>query len=144
MNINRPAALFSTLLLLAVWFRAVRDFPGLPPRIPIHFNILGRFDGWGPRWMIFFLPAISSLLLFFFAVILRFVPIRAEGNSLPFLVMPVIFAGMLFINRKIALIAVSSGKGGSGISILFLPIFLMALAIAHFVGIWLPSASRRH
>ena len=38
-------------------------FPFLPEQIPIHWNNSGVVDGYGSKWMIFFLPGISAAVI---------------------------------------------------------------------------------
>jgi uncharacterized membrane protein len=43
-------------------------YPGLPDRIPTHWNIRGEVDGYGGKWTLFLFPAIMAgmLVLFYF------------------------------------------------------------------------------
>ncbi len=56
----------ATLLLsmLAVWALAAAAWPQLPARVPIHFDLAGRPDGWAARsalWW-FLLPAFATTI----------------------------------------------------------------------------------
>lgn len=46
------------LLFAATMGYAAIVYPGLPERIPIHWNIRGEVDGWGPRITIFLGPGL--------------------------------------------------------------------------------------
>jgi len=52
------------LLIGVVFFRA---YPGLPARVPAHFNLAGRPDRWGRRdemiWLVI-LPAVAAAVLY--------------------------------------------------------------------------------
>jgi hypothetical protein len=39
------------------------NWSAIPAVVPIHFGFHGRPDGWGPRWTIWFVPALAVLLL---------------------------------------------------------------------------------
>ena len=62
-----------TAIVLLAWFRvALWYWPGLPARVPMHFNAAGKVDGWGPRWTIWLLPAVGVVLAVFLTVLSRF------------------------------------------------------------------------
>ncbi len=118
----------SVLLSILTWWRAFGLYRSLPPRIPIHFNILGRPDGWGGRWMIFFLPALMSIMTSLW--MLGFISFRSAKNLTPPMRLPysllllTICGGFFFINYKIAQCARGEAAGlGWG----FLPIFLVLI-----------------
>jgi uncharacterized membrane protein len=48
----------------------------LPERIPTHWNLEGKVDGYGPRWTLFLLPATMIGFLVFF----RFLPALSPKN----------------------------------------------------------------
>lgn len=52
------------LAMLAVWAVAIQAWPGLPERIPLHFDAGGQPDGWVAKgWVVWFaLPVLASLL----------------------------------------------------------------------------------
>jgi uncharacterized membrane protein len=56
-------ALFVLSIALPAWL-----YPGLPERIPTHWNIKGEVDGYGGKWTLFMFPVmmIPMLLLFYF------------------------------------------------------------------------------
>lgn len=71
--LSRPAWVLAAdatavLVLLGAWVLAVSSYPQLPAQIPTHFGVSGRPDGWGPRVMIFFLPALQTVILAFMVV----------------------------------------------------------------------------
>lgn len=35
---------------------------GLPPVVPVHFDLSGEPNGWGPRWLLWIVPAISAVV----------------------------------------------------------------------------------
>ena len=58
------ALLASPVLIALSW----RD---LPQRIPHHFNFAGNPDSWGPKWILFLLPAISVVVYVILTVVAR-------------------------------------------------------------------------
>lgn len=58
-------------LLALTFFVAIKNYPKLPDRIPIHFNIEGEADRYGHRKCIFFTPVLS-LIIFVSMIIIAF------------------------------------------------------------------------
>lgn len=119
------------LVLIDLWWRAVSILKSLPQKIPIHFDIFGRPDNWGSRWMIFLLPLIASgIAVTFLLGIARPGQAQTPGSltgpeRLPVsCLMLVIALGFAFINRRIVdcALGVTDGLGK-----LFLPVFLAAV-----------------
>ncbi|MGP0063727.1 MAG: SdpI family protein [Isosphaeraceae bacterium] len=56
------------LLVAAAFAAPAWLYPGLPDRIPTHWNIEGKVDGYGGKWTLFLFPVlmIGMLVLFFF------------------------------------------------------------------------------
>lgn len=116
----------SILVTLITWLNAFKAYHTLPARIPVHFNIIGRPDGWGGRWMIYFLPALSSIITPLW--MLGFINFNGAKNlTLPmrlpysFLLLTIV-CGFFYINQKIKECARGEASGlGWG----FLPIFLV-------------------
>jgi uncharacterized membrane protein len=76
--------------LLAVWGLALAAWPELPDRIPVHFDALGRPDGWAARhaaWW-FLLPGLGTVLGVGVGILLpRWMVALARANS-PWLNVP--------------------------------------------------------
>lgn len=57
-------------ILAAVLVGSACVYPQLPARIPMHWNLQGRVDGYGPKtWGVFIMPATMAGLLVLFAVL---------------------------------------------------------------------------
>jgi len=56
----------SILVVLAMTGATLWLYPGLPDRIPTHWNLRGEIDGYGSKSTVFLLPAIMAVLLVFF------------------------------------------------------------------------------
>ncbi|NBO63429.1 MAG: DUF1648 domain-containing protein [Acidobacteria bacterium] len=117
----------TVLLLTVCWWRACASYRVLPARIPIHFNLLGRPDGWGARWMIWFLPTLAlGIACFWLSGFTGFgLSSASTQQQLPnSLLLMCIVGGFVFINQRI----IDCAKGESdGLSRAFLPIFLMLI-----------------
>ncbi len=72
----RKDAPLLVLLALDVLFGAFM-WGVLPPRVPIHWNVDGRVDGWGPSWTnAFLLPGIAVFVYLLFLFLPRIDPSR--------------------------------------------------------------------
>jgi len=130
-------------------FSAARAYAALPPRIPIHFDLFGRPDGWGPRGMIFLLPGIAVLLLALWSAIgmggdslsaqeagrLARRPLPPAQRPAFHLLLLVIVVAFSYVNRQ--MIEISAGRA-STLDKYFLPVFLFALG---GVILWMVRAS---
>ena len=89
MDRERPNPLFSAwdglalagLLALAAWHEHLR--PLLPDRVPVHFDALGRANGWAPKaelpWILFGVPLLVWAILLAVDGASRLVPREARG-----------------------------------------------------------------
>jgi uncharacterized membrane protein len=63
-------------LAVAGWLAGIATllvtWPDLPDRLPMHFDVSGRPNRWGPRAKLFVLPTISLVLLVGLTVLSRF------------------------------------------------------------------------
>lgn len=73
----------AVLLVLAAWVLAASSYQHLPEQIPTHFGITGRPDGWGPRVMVFFLPALQTVILTFMIMADLGKPAGDQADVLP-------------------------------------------------------------
>lgn len=68
---------FAVVLVVAVWLASSWLYPSLPARIPTHWGIDGKVDGYGAKeWAVFLLPALIVGLMIFF----RFLPALSPKN----------------------------------------------------------------
>lgn len=54
---DRVMELASWLALMLLWALAVGSYTHLPDIIPVHFNLYGQADGFGPKYLLWILPA---------------------------------------------------------------------------------------
>ncbi|MEY4168880.1 MAG: DUF1648 domain-containing protein [Blastocatellia bacterium] len=131
---QRSVNTLTAILVVLGWWRSFAAYPLLPRRIPIHFNILGRPDGWGARWMVWLLPLLTSIMaiLWLAGLVGRHNIRLTPASSLPSsLLLLVVVGGLLYINERI----VDCAKGeAEGLGLVFLPVFLL---LASGLSIWL-------
>lgn len=117
----------TSLILVYTWWRAIQVYPELPPRVPIHFNLAGKADGWGGRWTIFLLPLTGTVIAGVWFMVFRLEPGSGKKKLTPEQQIP--FSALLlamivafhFINYKIVENALGRAKG---LGKAFLPVFL--------------------
>jgi uncharacterized membrane protein len=42
---------------VAAWY-----WSGLPARVPMHFNVQGKVDSWGPKWTVWLVPVVGVVM----------------------------------------------------------------------------------
>jgi uncharacterized membrane protein len=62
----------TAIVLLASFGVALWYWPTLPARVPTHFNVAGKVDGWGPRSTVWLLPVAGLVFAAFLTVLSRF------------------------------------------------------------------------
>jgi uncharacterized membrane protein len=90
----RPPRTFADRVLEAIAIGAIilgvilvlQGWNGLPQSIPTHFDASGNADGWGPKYMIWLLPAISVVMIPLMLFLRRFpwlsnVPIKITDEN---------------------------------------------------------------
>lgn len=69
-------------LMILVWAVSAWFYPGLPQRIPTHWNIHGQVDGHGDkRWAVFLMPLFTTGLLALFAFLPALSPKKFEVDA---------------------------------------------------------------
>jgi uncharacterized membrane protein len=76
--------------MVSLWAMALSAWPGLPPRIPIHFDLAGYADGWADTSVVawFALPALGTMLALVFGVLLPWWMVRLARSNSPWLNVP--------------------------------------------------------
>jgi uncharacterized membrane protein len=69
---ERALDFIALIVPLAGLALALSRYPELPDQIPTHFNGKGVADGYGPRWTIFLIPAISLVMSVGLTILARF------------------------------------------------------------------------
>jgi immunity protein, SdpI family len=79
---SRPYWITAILLTLSAWALSAWLYPGLPQRVPTHWNIEGKVDGWGDKsWATFLMPGAMVLMLVLFAFLPALSPRHFEVDS---------------------------------------------------------------
>ncbi|MGZ3319156.1 MAG: DUF1648 domain-containing protein, partial [Isosphaeraceae bacterium] len=79
---SRPYWIIAGLLTLAAWALAAWLYPSLPQRVPTHWNIEGKVDGWGDKsWSTFLVPGMMIAFLILFAFLPALSPKQFEVDS---------------------------------------------------------------
>ena len=79
---SRPYWIIAGLLTLAAWALAAWLYPSLPQRVPTHWNIEGKVDGWGDKsWATFLAPGMMIAFLILFAFLPALSPKQFEVDS---------------------------------------------------------------
>lgn len=47
-------------------------WPMIPKTIPTHFDIVGKVDGWGPKWNLLVMPVIGAVIYAMMTIVCRF------------------------------------------------------------------------
>jgi uncharacterized membrane protein len=105
---SRPYWLIAILLTVAAWLLAAWLYPSLPLRIPIHWNIEGKVDGWGDKtWATFLMPGLMTIFLVFFAFLPALSPRNFEVDTFKatYLYILVLLTAMFFYMNGVILLA---------------------------------------
>lgn len=60
---NNIRLIFSLVFVFLPFLYLASIYGGLPDRIPIHFDWRGQADGWGPKYLLWFLPTVMVPLV---------------------------------------------------------------------------------
>lgn len=71
----RKTTLIALGLILLSLAAGLLLYPLLPDRVASHWDIRGEADGYGPKMFVFFLPALSAIILGFFLLIPKIDPL---------------------------------------------------------------------
>ena len=125
-------------LLIGIYL-VIQAWPNLPATIPIHFDAAGNADGFGPKGMIWLLPAIGVVMVPAMLFLRRFpwlsnVPFEiTEENAayqygliIRLLSLLACFVSLLFLLLVYDTISIAFG-GSSLLGWLFMPIFLTGI-----------------
>ena len=71
-SVDKLFELVGWLLIVAVWWLAIKNYSNLPDTIPTHYNGAGQADGFGGKTTIFTLPLTATLLFIGLTVLNKF------------------------------------------------------------------------
>jgi uncharacterized membrane protein len=105
---SRPYWIIAGLLTVAAWALAAWLYPSLPQRVPTHWNIEGKVDGWGDKsWATFLVPAMMIAFLVLFAFLPALSPKHFEVDSFrsTYLYILVLLTALFFYMNGVILLA---------------------------------------
>jgi uncharacterized membrane protein len=105
---SRPYWIIAGLLTVAAWALAAWLYPGLPQRVPTHWNIEGKVDGWGDKsWATFLVPGMMIAFLVLFAFLPALSPKHFEVDSFrsTYLYILVLLTALFFYMNGVILLA---------------------------------------
>ncbi len=125
-------------LLIGIYL-VIQAWPNLPATIPIHFDAAGNADGFGPKGMIWLLPAIGVVMVPAMLFLRRFpwlsnVPFEITEENAAYqyglivrlLSLLACFVSLLFLLLVYDTLTIAFG-GSSLLGWLFMPIFLSGI-----------------
>jgi uncharacterized membrane protein len=103
------------LILIAAAFAATAGFyPSLPERVPMHWNIRGEIDKWGPRSTVWIMPCAMVGMLGLFAILPKLSPRPFDLDSrswTAYLFVMVVLIGLMgYLHALVLWAAVSPRK----------------------------------
>lgn len=105
---SRPYWIIAALLTLAAWALAAWLYTSLPQRVPIHWNMEGKVDGWGDKsWATFLMPTTMTgmLVLFFFLPSLSPKHFEVDSFRSTYLYIMVLVTGLFAYMNGVILLA---------------------------------------
>jgi uncharacterized membrane protein len=82
MSLNRKYYLGAAAVILATLAGTVIAYPQLPATVPLHWDIQGQVNGWGPKWTLFlFGPGMMLFIVLLFTALPWLSPKRFEVDS---------------------------------------------------------------
>ncbi|MEH7109958.1 DUF1648 domain-containing protein [Bacillus sp. JJ1764] len=129
---------FSILLIVGQFIYLFYLYKGLPDKVPVHFNAMGKADGWGGKGSIWTIPIIESLLFITLSFVERYphvynYPVRITEENAPRLYFEA-RRMMVILNFEIVLLlslitweSVQVAKGMDSHGGWFLPVFLFII-----------------
>jgi uncharacterized membrane protein len=108
---NRIYWATAAALVVLAWVVSAALYPGLPSTIPMHWNIHGKVDGYGPKATIFLMPGVMFFLLGLFAVLPVLSPRSFEVDSFraTYLFIMVLIVGLMGYLQAVILYAAAHG-----------------------------------
>jgi uncharacterized membrane protein len=70
--IDHALNIVSIAVTSLMWIYVIVKYPQLPEIIPTHYGADGLVDGYGDKWSIFMLPAITSIIIVLFNILNRY------------------------------------------------------------------------
>ena len=145
---------FALLVLIAIFLLLVVNLPGLPDRIPTHFDALGRPDAYGNKMSLLLLPCVSLGLYLLLTVTARFPQsfnypwaITEENAERQYQMARTMLRGLKLelglVMLYILWVQIQSAQNNvSGLNIAFLPIVLVMIFGTIGFYLWVAARAR--
>src|SRR5262245_64936854 len=78
---KRNYFMIAALIIVATLIVTLTFYPGLPSRIPMHWNWRGQVNRYGDKWEIFLMPAAMVVVVLLFAAMPWLSPRRFEVDT---------------------------------------------------------------
>jgi uncharacterized membrane protein len=124
------------LFVVLAWAVSAALYPGMPERIPIHWNIQGQIDGYGSKATIFLMPAGMLFLLGLFWLLPVLSPRNFEVDSFrsTYLFVMVLVVGLMGYIQGVILYAAARGGHIDVSRVLFGGLFLFLALTGNVMG----------
>jgi uncharacterized membrane protein len=108
---NRMYWVVAAAVVVLAWIVSATLYPGLPATIPMHWNIHGKVDAYGPKWTIFLMPGTMLFLLGLFWVLPFLSPrsFEVDSSRKTYLFIVVLITGMMGYIQAVILYASAHG-----------------------------------
>ncbi len=127
----------AALGLLTMLYAIIKYWPLLPETIPHHFDVSGKSDAWGGKWILWLLPGISLAIYIGLTVLSQYPhiynypwPITEQNAAAQYHLARTLIGALktgivlIFAYLQWQIIQVALGKG-EGLGVAFLPAFLL-------------------
>jgi len=123
-------------LVALAWGASALLYPGLPARVPMHWNIRGQIDGYGSKATVFLMPGVMVGLLGLFRALPTLSPKNFEVDSFraTYLFVMVLTIGMMGYIQAVLLYAVATGGRMDMNRALFGGLFLFFAMLGNVLG----------
>ncbi len=124
-------------LVVAVWAASAWLYPSLPARIPTHWGIDGKVDGYGAKgWAVFLLPGLIVWVVFLFRLLPALSPrnFEVEAFRSTYLLIMVLILGLFSFIHGMALYGAFHPELGGMSRALFGVMFLFFAPLGNVLG----------
>jgi uncharacterized membrane protein len=124
------------VLVIAAWVASAILYPGLPARVPLHWDLHGKVDGYGAKgWAVFLMPGVMTGLLVLFAFLPALSPRQFEVDSFrsTYLFVMVLVVGLFAYIHGLMLLAAAARHVGVGRALVG-GIFVMFALLGNVLG----------
>jgi uncharacterized membrane protein len=123
-------------LVVVAWVVSAALYPGMPAKIPTHWNIQGKIDGYGPKGTIFLMPGVMIFLLGLFWLLPVLSPRNFEVDNFrsTYLFVMVVVIGLMGYIQGVILYSAAHGGRLDMTRTLFGGLFLFFAVLGNVLG----------